>query len=467
MALGNQAKMVDISGALTALEPLGADQYCIAFGPGATQFCGTPKGYSTTQLPRKVVNDLLSGNIKKVLHASFGNNANSYFFTYEMRDGTIAHRAGSGIPAGLRFFVDRISSASKERASSLRVQLGASRSYVAWSNSRWISRGIPESLLAVLYHLSSPDFDEANGSQGLLMSGTIDNIAWHDSSSWYFKSGSAHEELRTSMEIIKNAWYSLMHANLAYVAIDPHSPTGGTFAFVEKTQDGREPNFVLRCEPEDTVSRLHSKQDPPSVHTQVINVPKKSEGLLMFQWAVSKYTGCSHARDTWELELKKGERVKVLKYMGNDWFFVENRRNEHGWVHKSWLDFQQMTPHVDPRKAYARFTVDVEKMFKAGNIRMFPVLNLYMNACTKDTCSPLKTDPHYLGICHHDLHELMRGSGDYSLDTLKTERNKWHPDRFARFCHPHHRETLREKAQALFVLFGVLMEKTPAPEPAA
>jgi hypothetical protein len=47
MALAAPAKIVDVSAALTALEPLGADQYCIAFGPGAMQFCATPNGYST------------------------------------------------------------------------------------------------------------------------------------------------------------------------------------------------------------------------------------------------------------------------------------------------------------------------------------------------------------------------------------------------------------------------------------
>lgn len=52
----------------------------------------------------------------------------------------------------------------------------------------------------------------------------------------------------------------------------------------------------------------------------------------MFQWASSKYTGRSHTRDAWELQMKKGERVKILKYMGNDWFLVENRGKEYGWV---------------------------------------------------------------------------------------------------------------------------------------
>ncbi|KAK7185731.1 hypothetical protein PSPO01_08417 [Paraphaeosphaeria sporulosa] len=284
MAIDNPARLVDVSAALAALEPLGAHQYCIAFGPGSMQFCATPNGYSTIHLPRKVFRDLLAGQIKKVLHASFGNNANSYFFTYEMQDGTIAHRAGSGIPAGLRCFPDRISSASKERASSLHVQLGANRSYVAWSGSLWVSHGISGGLRAVRHHSSSIDIDDANGSEGVLLSGTIDNMAWHNDSSWYFKNGNAYAELRTGSgaEVLREAWHNLIPENLAYVAINPHSLTGGTFAFFEKAQDGCEPNFVLRFEPEDVVSRLPSRSNPPSIHSQVINVPKNSEGLQVF-----------------------------------------------------------------------------------------------------------------------------------------------------------------------------------------
>lgn len=47
MALATPAKVFDVSAALKALEPLGADTYCIAFGTGATQFCATPNGYSS------------------------------------------------------------------------------------------------------------------------------------------------------------------------------------------------------------------------------------------------------------------------------------------------------------------------------------------------------------------------------------------------------------------------------------
>lgn len=149
--------------------------------------------------------------------------------------------------------------------------------------------------------------------------------------------------------------------------------------------------------------------------------------------------------------------------MGKDWFIVENKGKEKGWAHRAWLDFQTMRKHIDRREAYARFTVDIEKLLKGGNICSFPDLSRYVDTCVKDACRPLKKDVDCLGICLHDLHELMQGSDNYNLETLKMERNKWHPDKFARFCHPDHREASREKAQAFFVLFGVLMDTLENP----
>lgn len=35
-----------------------------------------------------------------------------------------------------------------------------------------------------------------------------------------------------------------------------------------------------------------------------------------------------------------------------------------------------------------------------------------------------------LGICHHQLSELLMGSGEYELGWLKKERLRWHPDEF-------------------------------------
>ncbi|KAJ4299418.1 hypothetical protein N0V90_004663 [Kalmusia sp. IMI 367209] len=471
MALAQPAKKFDMSRVLTALEPLGADSYLIAFGPGRAQFCGTPNGYSTAQLPSKVIKDLLYSRINKVLWASFGSDANSFFFTYEMKDGSVAHRAGKAIPITLRSFVEHASTTSIELASSLRVQLGVDGSYVAWAGSIWTCCKVPSALRNALHRLSSTHNVDGSGSQGELKSGTLENVAWHGNGSCYVKSGCKHFfEFETT----------------AYVTINPHSPTGNTFAFFKKARHGEESEFILRFEPEDVVSRLYDKHTVPGYigyekhavdfivpkttsneYGRVVNIPKNDKGQQVFRWAISKRAGRSHATDSWELDLKKGERIKVLQDMGKDWFLAEKQSGLIGWVPGAWLDFKEMKPHVDPREAYARFKTDIEKLFKVGTLRSFPSLSKYMNACGKEACKPLKQDKDSLGVCIHDLHELMRGSGCYSSETLRGERNKWHPDKFARFCHPEHRDGLRERAQTLFVLFGVLMdwlENPPAGE---
>ena len=251
-----------------------------------------------------------------------------------------------------------------------------------------------------------------------------------------------------------------------------------------KRQSGREPDFVTRFEPEEAVLRLpnesvdpvedvksiehgHAQRDSKESHDgdasplHAIKVVQPTGGLQAYRWAVSKYAGRSHSRDTWELDLKKGERVKVLDDRGKDWFLVENSHGIKGYAHGSWLDFRELRAHIDPREAYTRWTADTDKWLQLGAVRTFLSPTSYMNACTKDTCQPLKHEG--VGVCVHDLHELLRGSGQYSLDFLRAQRNRYHPDKFARFCHPDYKEELKTKAEGLFVLFGVLMDRLENP----
>lgn len=149
--------------------------------------------------------------------------------------------------------------------------------------------------------------------------------------------------------------------------------------------------------------------------------------------------------------------VKVLEDRGRDWYIVLNVRDVKGWVHKTWLDFN-VNVHVDPREAYVLFKEETSEMLKRSALREFPVLSRYMDACAEDGCKTIKQDSTGLAICAHDLERLLRGSGVYTVDFLKGERNTWHPDKFARFCHPESRDDLQSKAGALFVLFGVLID---------
>jgi len=198
------------------------------------------------------------------------------------------------------------------------------------------------------------------------------------------------------------------------------------------------------------------RQAAPASSRHITNIAKPGGPPRAYRWAVSKRAGRSHPRDSWELCLKKGERLKVLEDMGNDWVLVENKSGAKGYAHVSWLNFQELRAHVDPRGAYACWTADVEKWLQVGTIRNFLSPRSYMDACTKETCKPLKQEG--VGICVHDLHELLRGSEQYSLDFLRAQRNRYHPDKFARYCHPEHKEELKAKAEGLFVLFGVLMD---------
>jgi hypothetical protein len=159
-----------------------------------------------------------------------------------MRDGSIAHRAGTDLPHRLESFVARASSLSQKWASSLRVQLGANESYVAWTGSVWVAHGIPTGLLTALHNASSFDYNDANGSA--LKSGTIDNIAWHDNDSWYLKNGGAHTSslLDRGAEVLRYAWKDMLHASLSYTNL-------AVRAQLLFQSTGTEVSRVLYCSP--------------------------------------------------------------------------------------------------------------------------------------------------------------------------------------------------------------------------
>lgn len=193
--------------------------------------------------------------------------------------------------------------------------------------------------------------------------------------------------------------------------------------------------------------------------TQMVStVPADQEQVI--GWAVAIRNGRFFSIDPWELQLIKGERLKVLEDRENNWYVCKTiRGNEEGWVHGNFIRFEGERPQENPRDAYARYKADVEQRLGVGNVRVFPALHKYvLQSCSKEMCGPARQDTKQLGICIHELRALMDGSGEYSPELLRRERVKWHPDRFVRYCDPAYREVLREKAQMMFVLFGVLLE---------
>jgi hypothetical protein len=150
-----------------------------------------------------------------------------------------------------------------------------------------------------------------------------------------------------------------------------------------------------------------------------------------------------------------------MREAGRDWYIARNQSGIRGWAHHSWLDFGDMKPHADPGCAYRRFESDMRRILIPGQLQSFPSVPNYMDSCTKSICAQLVQDT-ALGMCIHNLQVLLEGSERYSYEWLKEERNVRHPDKFARFCQPQHKERLKVTAQELFVMYGTLMDKCGA-----
>jgi methylenetetrahydrofolate dehydrogenase (NADP+)/methenyltetrahydrofolate cyclohydrolase/formyltetrahydrofolate synthetase len=269
---------------------------------------------------------------------------------------------------------------------------------------------------------------------------------------------------------MREAWITLWKENvdghirsvklneLAYVTIDPHALTSETFAFFKKQKEDEEPAFILRFGQEPVQARLSPINKPSAQDTSLQHMPRKPDVPAHFTWATSKKTGRPHANDGWEYEMRSGEKVRVMKDAGRNWYIVSGRTGVTGYCHSSWLDFGDGHHHEDPKTAYVRFLKDIQEVLVSGNLREFPAMPSYIDTCTKPECQQVKEDEASVGICVHDLMVLLGGSGCYSHEWLKESRNMWHPDRFSRYCVPAVADQLKAKAQQMFVLYGLLME---------
>ena len=270
-----------------------------------------------------------------------------------------------------------------------------------------------------------------------------------------------------------------------YVFISPHAENGETFVFIKKHSVGLDAPFVVGFEREAIHTNLEHTTNtstpnsscsgtvdnnefdendppPPAPEQRVQHIPGKPEEPVPFQWATAKKSGRPHKADTWEVELKKGDRVKVIRDEGRDWFVAIDRKGYKGYVHSSWIEFGDLTVHKDPKAVYNQFQQDLQKLLQPGQLQQFPAMTSYVDECTKPDCQPLKEAVSSLGICVHDLLALLQGSGKYSYEWLKETRNLWHPDRFARFCHADQAEDLKLKAEKMFVMYGILMDAIKA-----
>ena len=65
----------------------------------------------------------------------------------------------------------------------------------------------------------------------------------------------------------------------------------------------------------------------------------------------------------------------------------------------------------------------------------------------------------HLQVCHHEIRRLLRASGTYTVDSLRSERTKWHPDRIAGRCDPMFKEGLLKQAAEMFHIVQMLIER--------
>lgn len=426
----------------------------------------------------QVLGDITKTNFRRITWASFGSDSDSWFFAYEHMDGTHSFRHGPAIPLELYQYIQKLKPTPYLR-SALRVQLGQKNSFVAWSGTLWVCYDIPAALKAGLCQMSGAYMRSTNITRGSFKFGLLYAV-WHSDGSyfgksqhgyhWNFESAvtrqawlefwSRNPTLSELSELVVSPGYPLAYKadTMKYVALDAHAPVGETFAFIKKQHDAQEAPFVLRFfqDTTHTADTLKSTAAAPDTHLQ--HVERKPDEPKYFQWAISKRNGRPHPKESWELELKKGQKVKVWEDRGRNWFIVEGGKGVKGWAHGTWLEFCGSKVYKDPQSTYAQFQDDMRKLLVPGQLQDFPALREYMSICAEAACEPLKSDT-LLGICVHDLQTLLEGSGQYSYEWLKEERNVWHPDRFARYCRPERKEQLKASAQEVFVLYGVLMDE--------
>ena len=114
------------------------------------------------------------------------------------------------------------------------------------------------------------------------------------------------------------------------------------------------------------------------------------------------------------------------------------------------------------RSQYTAWKATCDRLFKGpALIAEFPHLPVEVCNCEDTLCWSRKTQSG-LFACRHDVETLLRGSGQYSWEWLRTERLPWHPDRFGRKCKPEMREMLILRAGEMFTIFEELIVEAKA-----
>jgi hypothetical protein len=148
-------------------------------------------------------------DIKKVLWASYGDAPESWIITYEFKNGVVATRLGDDVPLALRSYIDQVS-VNDLLLGSLRVQLGANGSFIAWNERDWACSKVPTPLRAELRRLSVVSRDTNSFTAGFFSNATIKNVQWHADGAFYLE-GAGTYSFRFTRDIMHNAWECFWH----------------------------------------------------------------------------------------------------------------------------------------------------------------------------------------------------------------------------------------------------------------
>lgn len=180
-----------------------------------------------------VLGHLSSKPVRKIIWASYGSRADSWFFAYEMVDGSTAFQVGARIPLALRHFVDRICLVDDLR-SALHVQLGNSESFVAWAQTSWACHGVPDAVEAELCRLSGAHMRTSTVTRGSFK-GSLRQVTWHGDGS-YFVEGQQGYFWHFGSSVTCQAWAKLWSGRTATPSLTELSELvvstafGGAFA---------------------------------------------------------------------------------------------------------------------------------------------------------------------------------------------------------------------------------------------
>lgn len=168
--------------------------------------------------------------------------------------------------------------------------------------------------------------------------------------------------------------------------------------------------------------------------------------------------------------MRKNERFALLSREGDFWYIARNRRGEEGYIPSVYITVDGTRPAEILYKAWRE---GCDRLMAAGAITLddWAALHVPKQAirCEELGCRAWKGAgdgkagrSSSANVCVHDLTSFFESEVSYGIEWLKTERLRWHPDRFAARCKPEAREELSRRASHMFKTMSKLYDKEVA-----